>query len=151
MVRVSTRVGRPSISGSSDGRWLNSPYASSMITMAGPAACAASYSRSTVAVSTAVPVGLFGEQMKTTAGRRSAMTRSAAATSMVKSSCRGPEIQPVPVPREIRACIEYEGSKPMAVRPGPAKVCSSCWMTSLEPLAAHTPAASTWWPAVRER
>ena len=44
----------------------------------------------------------------------------------------------MPVPREIRPCIEYEGSKPIAVRPGPPKVCSSCWMTSLEPLAAQT-------------
>ena len=61
---------------------------------------------------------------------------------MVKSSLRGPEIQPVPVPRAMSACIEYEGSKPMAVRPGPPKVCSSCWMTSLEPLAAQTLAAA---------
>ena len=70
---------------------------------------------------------------------------------MVKSSLRGPAIQPVPVPREISACIEYEGSKPSAVRPGPPKVCSSCWMTSLEPLAAHTCSAATGCPAVRVR
>ena len=44
----------------------------------------------------------------------------------------------MPVPRAMSACIEYEGSKPIAVRPGPPKVCSSCWMTSLEPLAAQT-------------
>ncbi len=61
---------------------------------------------------------------------------------MVKSSLRGPEIQPVPVPRAMRPCIEYEGSKPIAVRPGPPKVCSSCWMTSLEPLAAQTLASA---------
>ncbi|CAM5359740.1 hypothetical protein SNARM312S_08255 [Streptomyces narbonensis] len=76
--------------------------------------------------------------MKTTSGVFSAMAWAAAATSIVKSSLRGPEIQPVPVPRAIRACIEYEGSKPIAVRPGPPKVCRSCWRTSLEPLAAHT-------------
>ncbi|CAM5314887.1 hypothetical protein SVIOM342S_04304 [Streptomyces violaceorubidus] len=38
----------------------------------------------------------------------------------------------------MRPCIEYDGSKPIAVRPGPPKVWSSCWMTSLEPLAAQT-------------
>ena len=57
----------------------------------------------------------------------------------------------MPVPRAIRACIEYDGSKPIAVRPGPPKVWSSCWMTSLEPLAAQTLAVPTRWPAVRER
>ena len=75
------------------------------------------------------------------------MACSAASTSMVKSSLRGPEIQPVPVPRAIRPCIEYEGSKPIAVRPGPPKVCSSCWMTSLEPLAAQTFAEADLVPA----
>ena len=48
----------------------------------------------------------------------------------------------MPVPRAMSACIEYEGSKPIAVRPGPPKVCSSCWMTSLEPLAAQTLASA---------
>ena len=74
-----------------------------------------------------------------------------ASTSMVKSALRGPEIQPVPVPRAMRACIEYEGSKPMALRPGPPKVCRSCWMTSFEPLAAQTFSMPTWWPPVRVR
>ncbi len=115
------------------------------------AACAASYSATTVSASTAVPVGLFGEQTKTTSGRSRAMAAVAAARSTVKSSLRGPEIHPVPVPRAISPCIEYEGSKPIAVRPGPPKVWSSCWMTSLEPLAAHTLAARTGCPAVRER
>jgi len=44
-----------------------------------------------VSAATAVPVGLLGEQMKTTSGRRSAMAVLAASTSMVKSSWRGPE------------------------------------------------------------
>ncbi|CAM5423070.1 hypothetical protein SFUMM280S_05802 [Streptomyces fumanus] len=100
---------------------------------------------------TAVPVGLLGVVMKTTSGRCSAMARSAAARSMVKSSLRGPEIHPVPVPRQIRPCMEYDGSKPMAVRPGPPKVCRSCWMTSLEPLAAHTFSLPTRWPVVSVR
>ncbi len=71
---------------------------------------------------------------------------------MVKSSWRGPEIQPVPVPRAMRPCIEYDGSKPIAVRPGPPKASrSSCWMTSLEPLAAQTLCTSTAYPEVSVR
>lgn len=70
---------------------------------------------------------------------------------MVKSSLRGPEIQPVPVPRAMSPCIEYDGSKPIAVRPGPPKVWSSCWMTSLEPLAAHTFTGPTSCPEVSVR
>ena len=35
-------------------------------------------------------------------------------------------------------CIEYDGSKPSAVRPGPANACSSCSRISLDPLAAQT-------------
>ena len=45
---MTTRCGRPSISGSSEGRCANSPYASSTTTIDGPAACAASYSATTV-------------------------------------------------------------------------------------------------------
>ncbi len=151
MVRETTRLGRPSSSGSSEARCENSTYASSTITMLGPAACAASYSASTVSASTAVPVGLFGEQTNTTFGRSSAIAVRAASRSMVKSSLRGPETQPVPVPRAISACIEYEGSKPIAVRPGPPKVCSSCCSTSLEPLAAHTCSLVTRYPVVSVR
>lgn len=126
------------MSGSSESPWLNSMYASSTTTIDGLAACAASYSARTVSGGTALPVGLLGVVMKTTSGWFSATACTAAAVSIVKSSLRGPEIQPVPVPREMSACIEYDGSKPIAVRPGPPKVCSSCWMTSLEPLAAQT-------------
>lgn len=138
MVREITRCGRPSSSGSSEAPWLNSTYASSTTTIDGLAACAASYSARTVSGGIALPVGLLGVVRKTTSGRCSAMARAAAAGSMVKSSPRGPEIQPVPVPRAMSACIEYDGSKPIALRPGPPKVWSSCWMTSLEPLAAQT-------------
>lgn len=126
-------------------------YASSTTTMDGLAACAASYSARTVSRGTALPVGLLGVVMKTTSGRLSAMARSAAARSIVKSSPRGPEIQAVPVPRAMSACIEYEGSKPIAVRPGPPKVCSSCWMTSFEPLAAQTFSTPTRCPPVLVR
>ncbi len=126
-------------------------YASSTTTIEGFAACAASYSARTVAAGTAVPVGLLGVVTKTTSGRCSAIAFSAAARSIVKSSLRGPEIHPVPVPRAMSPCIEYDGSKPIAVRPGPPKVCSSCWMTSLEPLAAQTLAGPTGWPEVSVR
>lgn len=126
-------------------------YASSTTTMDGFAAWAASYRARTVSAGTAVPVGLLGVVMKTTSGRCSSIARVAAGTSMVKSSWRGPEIQPVPVPRAMRPCIEYDGSKPIAVRPGPPKVCSSCWMTSLEPLAAQTLLTSSGCPEVSVR
>ena len=42
------------------------------------------------------------------------------------------------VPEAMIGCIEYDGSKPSAERPGPANACSSCSRISLEPLAAHT-------------
>ena len=51
----------------------------------------------------------------------------------------------------MSGCIEYDGSKPTAVRPGPPKACSSCWRTSLEPLAAQTFVAPTGCPSVRVR
>lgn len=119
--------------------------------MEGFAACAASYSARTVSGGTAFPVGLLGVVMNTTSGLFSATACSAAARSIVKSAPRGPEIQPVPVPRAMRACIEYDGSKPIAVRPGPPKVCSNCWMTSLEPFAAQTLARRTSCPEVSVR
>jgi hypothetical protein len=34
-------------------------------------------------------------------------------------------------------CIEYDGSKPSAVRPAPPNACRICCRISLEPLAAH--------------
>ena len=40
--------------------------------------------------------------------------------------------------RAYSGYIEYVGAKLSAVRPGPPKACSSCSITSLEPLAAHT-------------
>ncbi len=130
---------------------LNSMYASSTTTMDGFAAWAASYRAMTVSAGTRCRWGCWGWWTKTTSGRCSAIAFSAAGRSMVKSSPRGPEIQPVPVPRAMSACIEYDGSKPIAVRPGPPKAWSSCWMTSLEPLAAQTFSTPTRWPPVRVR
>ena len=34
-------------------------------------------------------------------------------------------------------CIEYDGTKPIALRPGPPNACNSCCRISLEPLAAQ--------------
>ena len=47
--------------------------------------------------------------------------------------------------RAYSGYIEYVGAKLTATRPGPPKACSSCSITSLEPLAAHT------WPGVTSR
>ena len=56
----------------------------------------------------------------------------------MKSSSRRPSTQVVLVSRAYSGYIEYVGAKLSAVRPGPPKACSSCSITSLEPLAAHT-------------
>ena len=48
-------------------------------------------------------------------------------------------------------CIEYDGSKPSAVRPGPPKACRSCWSTSLDPLAAHRFSVVSATPVARVR
>ena len=42
------------------------------------------------------------------------------------------------VSRAYSGYIEYVGANESATRPGPPKACSSCSITSLEPLAAHT-------------
>ena len=46
----------------------------------------------------------------------------------------------------ISGCIEYDGSKPSAVRPGPPNACSSCWMISFDPFAAQTSLPVRPWP-----
>ena len=56
----------------------------------------------------------------------------------MKSSARRPSTQVVEVSRAYSGYIEYVGAKLTAVRPGPPKAWSSCSITSLEPLAAHT-------------
>jgi len=62
------------------------------------------------------------------------------------ASLSGGQRQSVAVARAVSGCIEYEGSNPIALRPGPPKACSSCWMTSLEPFAAHTWRQLSPWP-----
>ena len=83
------------------------------------------------------PVGLFGEVTKTTSGSCSAIAPTAWGTSRVKSSARCAGVQRVWVPSEMIGCIEYDGTKPIALRPGPPKACRICWRISLDPLAAQ--------------
>ena len=56
----------------------------------------------------------------------------------MKSCSRWPTTHSVTVSRAYSGYIEYVGAKLSATRPGPPKACSSCSITSLEPLAAHT-------------
>ncbi len=69
------------------------------------------------------------------------MAAAASAGSMLKSAARCPAIHRVAVVWAMIGCIEYDGSKPSALRPGPPNACSSCWMTSLDPLAAQVRSA----------
>ena len=84
-------------------------------------------------------------------GRCSATAATAAGTSTVKSARRGQGSQRVRVPVEMIGCIEYDGSNPSAVRPGPPNACSSCCRISLEPFAAHRFAAVSAIPVLRRR
>ena len=98
---------------------------------------AAAHTASITGSGRAVPVGLFGEVRKTRSGWYSRTTAAARSWSMPKSSSLAAGIQPVLVTAAMIGCIEYEGSKPSARRPGPPNACSSCWMISLDPLAAQ--------------
>lgn len=113
----------------------NSPYASSTTTTAFPAA---SRTASTVASGSAVPVGLFGLVSRTTDGRCRRICSRAWSRSIVKSVSRWPVTHVVRVSRAYSGYIEYVGAKLSAVRPGPPKACSTCSITSLDPLAAQT-------------
>ena len=50
------------------------------------------------------------------------------------------------VSRAYSGYIEYVGANESTVRPGPANACSTCSITSLLPLAAHTWSAVSPWP-----
>src|SRR6201997_4942544 len=104
-----------------------------MITMPGAATHAASITASGVAD----PVGLFGEVRKTRSGWWRRTAAAASAGSRLKSLLRSAAIHRVEVVWLIRGCIEYDGSKPIALRPGPPNACRSCWMISFDPLAAQ--------------
>ena len=120
----------------------NSAYASSTTTRPGAAAQTASIA----ARPRAVPVGLFGEVRNTTSGCSRRMCAAAWSASRPKSGSRAAGIHRVPVVFAISGCMEYDGSKPVALRPGPPYAWSSCWITSLEPLAAHSCGPASPWP-----
>ena len=98
-----------------------------------------------------MPVGLLGEQRKTTSGCSASTNAVTSSASRAKSSRRGPSTQRMPTPVAMIGCIEYAGVKPAAVRPGPPNARARCWSTSFEPLAAHTWSAPTGHPVVRVR
>ena len=103
--------------------------------------------RSVVQVETAVPVGLFGLAMKITSGCCSSM--AATASRRVDGevvAARRRCVQAVWVLRAYSGYIEYVGANDSTVRPGPPKACSTCSITSLLPLAAHTWSAVRPWP-----
>jgi hypothetical protein len=85
----------------------------------------------------------LGEVRKIRSGLNSAIAASARSVSTLKSSARVALTHFVHVVFAMIGCIEYDGSKPRAVRPGPPYACSNCWSTSLDPLAAQT------WSAAR--
>ena len=80
----------------------------------------------------------MGLATNTTSGWWSTIAATAASTSRLKSSARAASIHSVWVPSEMIGCIEYDGTKPIALRPGPPNACSSCCRISLEPFAAQT-------------
>ena len=59
-----------------------------------------------------MPVGLFGEQRKTTSGACSRTTSAACSGSSRNPGSRGTGSHAVPVPCEMSWCMEYVGSKP---------------------------------------
>ena len=98
----------------------------------------APWTASTTSSPVTVPVGLFGVVRKVIAGRCSRTAATATSRPRVKSPARGTDTQPVLVPAASSGCMEYDGSKPSATRPGPPKAWQTCCSTSLEPFAAHT-------------
>ena len=120
-------------SSTADGPAENSTYASSTTTSPGAASAIAASSESSIDC----PVGLFGVVTNSTSGACSRTIATARSASREKSSRRGAGTHAVRVPAARIGCIEYDGSKPSADRPGPPKACSSCWSTSLDPFAAH--------------
>jgi hypothetical protein len=117
IVRLTISRGQRSSSVTALGVAANSAYASSTSTMPSVASCTASTTSSPVTV----PVGLFGVVRKVMAGRCRRTASTAASSPIVKSAARRSATQPVLVPAASSGCIEYDGSKPSASRPGPAE------------------------------
>ena len=98
---------------------------------------AAAQTASMTASGVADPVGLFGEVRKTRSGWCRLTAAAASAGSRPKSLARSAAIHLVEVVWLISGCIEYDGSKPSALRPGPPKTWNNCWMISFDPFAAQ--------------
>ena len=111
----------------------------------------ASRSRRSSSSETLWPDGLFGLATKTMSGLRSLMACTATSASRLKSSARSATSHSVWVPSEMIGCIEYDGTKPIALRPGPPNACSSCCRISLEPLAAQRFSTPTSTPVCADR
>ena len=137
----------------------NSTYASSMTRIGctpspAPTTSAVSQAariRSISSIGNGVPVGLFGLVSSTIEGLTSAMASSTLSTFSVKSALRWASFQPVKVSRAYSGYMEYVGSAPSAVRPGPPKAWNSWSMISLEPLAPHSSSTSRRVPDSRAR
>ena len=86
------------------------------------------------------------------AGARSTSRRGATSRSKLKSSRRGgPSTQAGHRVAGVLRVHRVRRREASAVRPGPPKACSSCSITSLEPLAAHTCSGATLDPGVGTR
>ena len=137
-VRTTTSARSSETSGNAD-QSANWAYASSTTTRPG----AIDSSSCTRSAGSTRPVGLLGEHRNTTCGFVSATTRRTSAGSSVKSADRSPSTTVEPVMRPMWPCSWYVGSNVATVRPGPAYVSSTVWITSFDPLAAKTCEGST--------
>ena len=104
-------------------------------------------SDATAATGCALPVGLFGEQTKTTSGLAST-TADTLSSESAKPSSRVSDTISVCVSQAMREWSRYVGSSTAARRPTPPYACRSCVRISFEPFAAHVP--STGWPTDAE-
>ncbi len=112
-VRTTTTFGQPATSPAAD-RPPNSTYASSTTTSASPVAA----SPSTTSTGCALPVGLFGEHTKTTAGS-AARARATSCDEMTHGSSMDRGNSSPCVTHASRSWRRYVGSNTTTRRPGP--------------------------------
>jgi hypothetical protein len=105
----------------------------------------------TISTGCVLPVGLFGEQTKTTSGR-CAKTSATSCVRIRHGSSSDVRTSSLFVTQTSRECIAYVGSNRTTRRAGPAYAWRSCRRISFEPFATQVP--SSMWPfssARRER
>ncbi len=85
---------------------------------------------------TLCPVGLLGLVTNTTSGRRSRMAATEASISRVKSERRYAGTHSVWVPSAMIGCIEYDGTNPIAERPGPPNACEQLLQDLVGPVCS---------------